>query len=285
MVLSVGTALSAAATVPLAGAVGQGWRTGIGVWAVTAALAVGPWLVARVPDAELTQRRAEPRGARIDSPRARPSMFRSPTAWAMAVFFGTQSLGAYVVMGWMPELFRDAGVSATQAGLLLGLTAALGIPVSLALPALAARLPDQRLVAAGLTFVTGGGYLGLALAPATTPWLWATLIGIGNGAFPLAVTMIGLRTRTAAYTASLSGFTQSVGYLLAAAGPLAFGALHDATGGWTVPIALTAVLLVPQCLAGLVAGRNRKVEDELSEPRGEVAPEPAIPPLAGVGAR
>src|SRR5215207_1245021 len=261
MVLSVGTALSAAATVPLAGAVGQGWRTGIGVWAVTAALAVGPWLVARVPDAELTQRRAEPRGARIDSPRARPSMFRSPTAWAMAVFFGTQSLGAYVVMGWMPELFRDAGVSATQAGLLLGLTAA------------------------GLTFITGGGYLGLALAPATTPWLWATLIGIGNGAFPLALTMIGLRTRTAAYTASLSGFTQSVGYLLAAAGPLAFGALHDATGGWTVPIALTAVLLVPQCLAGLVAGRNRKVEDELSEPRGEVAPEPAIPPLAGVGAR
>jgi CP family cyanate transporter-like MFS transporter len=279
MVLAIGTALSAAATVPLAAGVGQGWRTGIGVWAVTALLAVVPWLVARVPDAEVAQRRLGPAAA----PK-RPSLFRSPTAWAMALFFGTQSLGAYIVMGWMPQLFRDAGLSATDAGLLLALTTALGIPVSLMLPSFAARLPDQRLLAAGLTAVLGAGYLGLAFAPASTPWLWATLIGIGNGAFPLALTMIGLRTRTAAYTASLSGFTQSVGYLLAAAGPIAFGALHQATGGWTVPIALMAVFLVPQAIAGLVAGRNRYVEDEVSHRRGEML-EAAVPALAGAGSR
>ncbi len=277
MVLSVGTALSAAATVPAAGAVGQGWRTGLSIWAVTALLAVGPWLVARTPDAE-RDRAAGP------APK-RPSVIRSRTAWAMAIFFGTQSLGAYIVMGWMPQLFREAGISATDAGLLLALTTALGIPVSLLLPAFAARLPDQRWVAAGLTLVTGLGYVGLALTPASTPWLWATLIGIGNGAFPLALTMIGLRTRTASYTAALSGFTQSVGYLLAAAGPFAFGALHEATGGWTVPIALMGLVLVPQAVAGFLAGRDRMVEDELS-PRDEIV-EPdlrAVAPRVPVGA-
>jgi CP family cyanate transporter-like MFS transporter len=281
MVLSVGTALSAAITVPASGVVGAGWRSGLSIWAVTALLAVVPWLVARAPDAELTLRRGDlhfPAHAVV-----RPSVLRSRTAWAMAIFFGSQSLGAYIVMGWMPQILRDAGIDATQAGLLLALTTAIGIPVSLVLPAVAARLPDQRVVAGGLTLVTGFGYLGLAMAPATVPWLWATLIGIGNGSFPLALAMIGLRTRTAGYTASLSGFTQSAGYLLAAAGPLAFGAVHDATSGWTIPIALMAFFLVPQLIAGLVAGRNRYVEDELSDPRGEMTV--VIPPRVEVTAR
>jgi len=266
MVLSAGTALTAAITVPAAGAVGQGWRTGLGIWAVTALMAAVPWLVTRAPDTELARRRGDRHVT--TAPVARPSMFRSPTAWAMAVFFGCQSLGAYIVMGWMPQLLRDAGIDATHAGLLLALTTAVGIPVSLVLPAIAARLRDQRAVAAGLTVVTAGGYLGLALAPAATPWLWAVLIGVGNGAFPLALAMIGWRTRTAGHTAALSGFTQSTGYLIAAAGPLAFGALHDATGGYGIPLALTGLFLVPQLLAGLVAGRDRTIEDELSHPRG-----------------
>jgi CP family cyanate transporter-like MFS transporter len=287
MVLSGGTALSAAATVPVADAAGQGWRTGLGVWAATALLAVVPWLVARAPAAELTERRGtrHERAART----ARPSMFRSPTAWAMAIFFGCQSLGAYIVMGWMPLILRDAGIHATEAGLLLALTTAIGIPVALLLPTFAARLPDQRLVVGVLTGITAFGYLGLAVAPAMTPWLWATLIGLGNGAFPLALAMIGWRTRTASYTAALSGFTQAGGYLLAAAGPMAFGALHDVTSGWTIPIALMAVFLVPQFIAGLVAGRNRYVEDELSDPGGEMV-EPAStvstqPRAAAVSAR
>ena len=80
------------------------------------------------------------------------------------------------------------------------------------------------------------GYVGLMIAPYSLAVLWAVLIGVGTCTFPLVLTLIGLRSRTPAGTAALSGFTQSAGYLLAALGPFAVGALYDATGGWTWPL-------------------------------------------------
>ncbi|WP_262401323.1 hypothetical protein [Actinomadura sp. CNU-125] len=91
-------------------------------------------------------------------------------------------------------------------------------------------------------------------------WVWAFVLGVGQGiGFPTALSFIGLRSHDAAVAAQLSGMAQGLGYVLAAMGPLAVGALHDATGGWTVPmlgvLAATALLLVP----GMIAGRNRTI--------------------------
>jgi CP family cyanate transporter-like MFS transporter len=52
---------------------------------------------------------------------------------------------------------------------------------------------------------------------------------------------------------------QCLGYILAAAGPFAVGALHDLTGGWTVPLVVLLVLLVPQAVVGALAGRDKSV--------------------------
>ena len=80
------------------------------------------------------------------------------------------------------------------------------------------------------------GYLGLILAPRRGAWAWALVVGVGTCTFPLILTLIGLRARTAAGTAALSGFTQSTGYLISAVGPFGVGLLHGLTGGWTVPL-------------------------------------------------
>lgn len=255
MALSLGSAVAAAGTVPFAHAVGHGWRVGLGAWAVVAFAVALPWLVFWPSGARLGPTRT------TSAPRLR--MRASLTAWAIAVFFGTQALSAYVIMGWLPQIYRDAGLSASQAGLLLALSTGLSVPIALVLPAVAAHRPHQGPLAVGLTALTAAGYVGLAVAPANLPWLWAALIGVGQACFPLAITMISMRARVAENTAALSGFAQGVGYLIAAVGPTAAGALYQATHGWTVPLAVLGGFLVPEAVAGFVAGRPRHVEDDL----------------------
>lgn len=255
--LAIGLTGAAAGAVPLARAAGEGgWRFGLGAWALLSALAVVPWLW-HVGDRGGA--RAAARG------RSGARMLRSPTAWALAVFFGAQSLHAYVSFGWFALFFQEQGpFSASSAGFLLAVVTGLSIPVSAAVPALAARRPSQRplvLVLAGCYVVA---YTGMLTAPGFAGGvLWAALVGVGSGAFPLALTMIALRTRTADATASLSAFAQSVGYLLAGGGPLLVGVLHGRSGGWTGSFVLLFAALAVMVVAGWFAARPRSVEDEV----------------------
>jgi CP family cyanate transporter-like MFS transporter len=191
-----------------------------------------------------------------------PRITRSRTAWALAVFFGLQATAAYITMGWMPQIFRDAGVAAGTAGLLLAVTMVMGVPLAFVIPRLATRLPHQGPIVVVLGLCGLAGYAGLYLAPAAGAWAWALLLGISNCAFPLALTMVGLRARTGAGVAQLSAFAQSTGYLLSIPGPLLVGVLYQHSGGWGLPLAMMAGLMVPQIGVGILAGRNRTVEDE-----------------------
>ena len=257
MGLTLGAATAAAVTVPLTAALGGDWRYGLAFWAMPAALAMVVWMgVAR-----WIRQRAGGRPAGASSGGLR--ITRSRTAWAVAILFGLQSTQAYVTMGWVPQIYRDAGLSATYAGVLLALIPAVGVPTSFLVPTLAARLRNQGGVAVALTGLGFIGYLGLWIMPTTVPWLWVIVLGISQGVFPLALTLIGLRTRSAAGTVGLSSFGQSVGYLISIPGPIVVGALYGATGGWHLPLALLLVLLVPQGVAGVFAGRSRYVEDDL----------------------
>jgi CP family cyanate transporter-like MFS transporter len=257
MGLTLGAATAAAVTVPLTAALGGDWRYGLAFWAVPAALAMVLWMgVARW----IRQRAGgHPAGASSGGLR----MIRSRTAWSVAILFGLQSTQAYVTMGWVPQIYRDAGLSATYAGVLLALIPAVGVPTSFLVPTLAARLRNQGGVAVALTGLGFIGYLGLWVMPTTAPWLWVIVLGISQGVFPLALTLIGLRTRSAAGTVGLSSFGQSIGYLISIPGPIVVGALYGATGSWHLPLALLLVLLVPQGVAGVLAGRSRYVEDDL----------------------
>lgn len=286
--LNVGAAAAAAVTVPLTGMFGGDWRAGVGAWAVPAALAVPPWLAlarrATRPAASGTPARPAATASAATAPAATASppasgwasdrdsdrasgqapapparLVRQPTAWALAVYFGLQASSAYVMIGWLPQVFRDAGLPAGTAGLLFAVTALLGVPLALPLAAAAGRLANQSAIAAGLGLAGLAGYLGLWASPATAPWLWAVLLGVANCSFPLALTMIGLRGRTGGAVVRLSGFVQSTGYLLSIPGPILVGALYQHTGGWRAPLAVVALLVLGQIAAGVVAGRNRQL--------------------------
>ncbi|MFI7426211.1 MFS transporter [Micromonospora sp. NPDC049836] len=258
MALTVGTTVAAASAVPVAHAFGS-WRAGLGVWAGLAALAVLPWVPLALRDRR-ARRAATPVAAVATPARIRPG--RTRLGWAMAIYFGAQSLSGYAIMGWLAQLFRDAGYSAQTAGLLLAGVTALGVPVALAMPAVAGRLRTLRPLVLGLTAFSTAAYLGLALAPHGPAPFWVLLLALGQGAFPLILTTIGLRARTAEGTVALSAFAQSTGYLIAALGPLLVGILYEATGGWTAPLGFLLAALAVQTTAGLVIARPRHIEDE-----------------------
>ncbi|MCL6286279.1 MFS transporter [Streptomyces sp. 43Y-GA-1] len=260
MALALGTALAAAVTVPLTGALGGSWQTGLALWAVLAAVAVLPWIVL-VRDR--TPAPGQP-GPAVANAAEAPALkiTRSRTAWGLACFFGLQATAAYITMGWMPQIFRDAGVSAGTAGVLLAVTMAMGVPLAFVIPRVASRLKQQGPIVVVLGLCGLIGYGGLYLAPAAGAWAWAVLLGVANCAFPLALTMIGMRARSGAGVVRLSAFAQSTGYLLSIPGPLLVGVLYQHSGGWGLPIALMAGLMIPQMVAGILAGRDRTIEDE-----------------------
>ncbi|MFD9523798.1 CynX/NimT family MFS transporter [Streptomyces sp. NPDC059979] len=265
MALAAGTSLAAAATVPLTGALGGSWRTGLLVWAGLAVVAVLPWLpIART--SRRAERAATAAAAAGTGPAVRadagPRVARSRTAWALACYFGLQATGAYITMGWLPQIFRDAGVSASTAGVLLAVTMVMGVPLAFVIPGLAARMRNQGAIAAALGVFGLTGYLGLYFAPAAGAWAWALLLGVSNCAFPLVITLIGLRAKSPAGVVKLSAFAQSTGYLISIPGPLVIGTLYQHSGGWDLPLALMAGLLVPQIALGILAGRDRTIEDE-----------------------
>lgn len=247
--LAAGAGLGAALTPPLESFFGS-WRAAVGAWALLSLAALILWLAAA---------RRGVAGRVEDAPRGR-SLLRIPLAWVMTLFFGVQALLAYTVMGWLPQILVDSGVSRTTAGVLLAITVVLGVPVSLIVPPLAARRPSQTGLVIILGFLAVVGVLGLAIAPMFSPTLWVVLVGLGmGGIFPLAIVMVSLRTASTADAASLSAMTQSIGYLLAGVGPFALGLLRAATGTWTASMVVLAGLVVLLTVLGSIAGRPRVV--------------------------
>jgi MFS transporter, CP family, cyanate transporter len=251
--LAIGLTMASVLTVPLSTAYGS-WRWGLFAWALTAVLAALPWLALVRHDRSLEER---PHSISF------AAVARTRLGWGMALFFGFQSLQAYAVFGWFAKVYRDAGFSPGTAGLLLGVITAMSIPLSFVLPSWSARMHSQTRLIAGLVLLYPVGYLGLILAPVGGAWLWAVLVGTAASVFPVVLTMIGLRSRTSEGTAALSGFTQSVGYLIAAVGPFCMGLLYDLTGGWTVPLVVLVVLVIPQLVAGLYVSRPSYIEDQV----------------------
>ena len=249
--LGGGAALGAGLTVPIQSALGVDWRGALAFWAIPAALTIAVVLVALVRDRATTTARGEP-GAAL-------SLLGDGLAWQVTLFMGLQSLLFYAALAWLPSILRDEGYSAETAGGLLALYALGGVPASLLSPVLATRLRTQSSLT---TIVAGGmaaGLTGLLVAPSAAV-VWIAVLALSQGAaLGIALTIIILRAPDPRRAAELSGMAQTIGYGLAAAGPLVFGLLHDASGGWELPLAVLLALTVPLVAVGLGAGRARWV--------------------------
>jgi MFS transporter, CP family, cyanate transporter len=238
-------AIASGVAVPMAVALPGGWRTAFGCLAGLALIAAAIWLP------QLSERsRPTADGRGMTGP-----PWRSVLAWQVTAFMGLQSSVFYITISWLPAILREHGASEESAGWLLFLAQLLGVVASLPVPVLAGRLADQRLPVAVGALLGLFGYLGLLVAPGLMV-LWAMVIGLSTGtSFVLALSFLSLRAADSHQAASLSGMAQSCGYLLATAGPIVFGALHDASRGWSVPLIVLIGVITVQAAAGVGAGR------------------------------
>jgi CP family cyanate transporter-like MFS transporter len=235
--------------VPLAGTLPGGWRTALGCMAGLSLVALAVW---------------SPQAFRGSRPAALPvqtgkTPWRSALAWQVTAYMGLQSFGFYIVLAWLPAILHSKGMSEENGGWLLLVLQVLGVTMSAVIPLLANKLRDQRLLASGGSLLSFVGYLGLLVAPDLAV-VWVVVIGFASGiCFVLALLFFTLRSADSLTAAALSGMAQSIGYLLATLGPVAFGALHDVSGGWSIPLILLMTAAFTQSCFGYGAGRDRYV--------------------------
>lgn len=260
--MSSAAALASGVSVPLANGLGVGWRGALGLWAALALVAALFW----IPRLRTGSQEVGPSRRSF----AHSVLWRSALAWQVTLFMGLQSVIFYVAITWLPAILRGEGLATAQAGWMVSIMQFVAIPAALLAPVLAERSPSQRLVLVCAAGLSGAGILGLLSFAGAGVLPWVILLGLGQGAcISLALTLFALRAPDAGRAADLSSMAQSVGYLLAAAGPSLFGLLRDLSGSWSVPLLVLLAVAAGLAASGMGAGRDARV--------------PASEPLPGEG--
>ncbi len=254
--LSLGAILSSLISVPLYRSSGGSVRLALGLWAAPAALAVLLWLPQLRYRSVGTAPAPPAAAAGPGTAQAGIKVYRYALAWQVTAFMGLQSLLYYAALSWLPTIFQDRGDSAVTAGNLLALMGVGNLATSLVVPVLAHRSPGQRALVVPSLIGTAVGLAGSLWAPLGSAPFWVLVLGVSQGAcLGLAIFFTMARAPDAGVAASLSAFSQSVGYLAASAGPLEVGLLYTATGSWNIPVALLLVLCAAGLATGVLAGR------------------------------
>ena len=253
IMLGLTAAIGSGVSVPLARILPGGWESALAFWALPTALALFPLA--------LCLRASDPGDAKSKSYAAAAPVWRSLLAWQVTLFMGLQSFSYYVAVSWFPSVLQDMGYTASAAGWIVTFFQVVALAATLAMPTLIRRSRDQRMLAVATPLLIVVALIGMIAAPGAA-LLWIVVLGIGNGpTMILALTFFGLRTRDHRQAAALSLMAQSIGYFIAALGPIIFGMLHDISHGWTVPLLAMAGSLIVQAGAGWGAGRNTQIGD------------------------
>jgi CP family cyanate transporter-like MFS transporter len=250
--LAISASFAAAIAVPSSDLLG-GWRGALAVWLIPAVLAIVFW----VP---LFRSKSVGKVTSVAThAEERKAVVRSSLTWGIVFFFGLQSGGFYSILNWLPSLLIDRGMSAVDAGSLLGLTTFVGVPSGFLASLLFRKFKSLSLIAVGMTSLTLAGLLMIWLSPELLV-LACVITGFGFAAtFPLSLTLIGSRASTSTQTTQLSALAQGWGYLISAAGTFGFGFLREVTGNWDASLVLVSVLTFIQLFAGAVAGRDKRI--------------------------
>ena len=255
--MNLSAGIGAGISFPIADGTAYGWQGALGFWAILAIIACIIWLP------QIKKKQIVVASPTTNAEKAK-SILRSPLTWTITLCMGLQSLIFYTTAAWIPEILQTQGMDAEKSGWMLSIMQFAQLPMTFLIPILAGRLKDQRILVLLFTIFYLIGFTGLLFGDISLTLLWMIALGLGGGAsFGLVMMFFSLRSRTPMEAADLSGVAQSIGYLLAAVGPVFFGFIHDETGSWYTPMILFIVSVVLLLFAGMHAGRDRYVSEEV----------------------
>lgn len=237
-----------------------GFRLSLSFWIILGIIAIILWIPKARKGAKLEKQTINETQVKHHK---KVNIVKSKLAWMVALTMGFQSMVFYTVVAWVPSILVDRGVDPSTAGYLLMLNQFSQVPMTFSFPIIASKLKDQRILVVIITilFLTG---FGLFFTQSLVLLVIGMVIaGLAMGAcFSLCMTFFSIRARTSDGSISLSGFGQSVGYLIAAIGPFLIGYLHDFTGNWISGIVALLLMSLLFFIFGYPAAKNRVVEDE-----------------------
>ncbi|MGL5668792.1 MAG: cyanate transporter [Shewanella sp.] len=230
----MGGAAMAASCAPFIAA-DLGWRAGLGHWTWLALIAILLWIVSRkhlvLPSH--TDKQAE------------YSFWRYRRSWLLALFFALGTSCYVCVLAWLAPYAIELGYSQTQAGLALGFLTSMEVIAGLVFPWLASKSTDRRAIIALLCLLQLIGFMGFALAPQVSIFLWAALAGLGiGGIFPLSLIVTMDHQQNPLLAGKLTAFVQGIGYNIAAISPWIAGLIRDNFQSFNMAWLLLAALSV-----------------------------------------
>lgn len=246
-------ALASGFSYPVAISLGIGWRQTLMLAALLVVITILVWLpqVTKTPSPTPRQNTSMKNG----------SVWSSLTAWYITLFMGLQSLLYFVVLSWLPEIFIHYGITSSKSGWMLSLMLVFTIPANFIVPVVFDRAKRQYLVMASIVGITFLGFLGILVFGSFLAVIWSMLLGFGiGGCLSLSLTLIALRSTNTKQASQLSGMAQSVGYLLAAVGPVLFGVLRDLTMSWSISLLAMMINCIILFIVGIGAIKKRSIE-------------------------
>lgn len=248
-------AVGSGVSVPLAIGYNFGWRHALAVWSILSLITIFVWLP------QLKNSNVSTNKNTIVKNTKGTSIWKSPLAWWVTLFMGTQSLLFYCLVAWLPSIITAKGMSAEFSGMMALLFQLVGLPATLLMPIIADRFKDQKVITtiSSLIYLVGMSLLFVSNS-AISIIISLIFVGIGmGGSISLSITFISLRAPNAKKAAELSGMSQSAGYSLAAVGPFLIGFIFDRTSSFTIPIAMLILFIIMLIYFGLKASKNEVV--------------------------
>ncbi|WP_397536836.1 CynX/NimT family MFS transporter [Rummeliibacillus pycnus] len=252
--MNISASVAAGISYPIAGTA-FGWKGALGCWIILAIIAIIVWLPQLRQKVAIQENHND---AKLSKP-----IWKYPLTWAITLAMGLQSLIFYTTAAWIPAMLESQGMSANQAGWMFSIMQFSQLPMTFLIPILAGRKSDQRslVVMFGTFYVVG--FAGILMNWTSLTMLWMILLGLAGGAsFGLAMMYFSLRSRNALEAAELSGTAQSVGYLLAAVGPVLYGYIHDLWDSWHAANILYAITVVGLIISAWISAKDRFVTPE-----------------------